>query len=63
MKFRKIASAQQLLRSLAEKSAGVMLPLAVGATAVGGYHTIRKGLQKGREYKQGFEPGHIPQEH
>lgn len=52
----KVALARRLLRALGEKRAGVMLPLAAGATLVGGAHVLGKGLQKGREYKAGFNP-------
>lgn len=54
--FIKIAIAQQLLRNLHLKQAGLMLPIAAGAALVGGAHTITKGLKKGREYKAGFQP-------
>ncbi len=59
MKFVKIASAQELLR----KMAGYKLPLLAGAAVVGGAHALNKGLRKGQEYKAGFTPGFIPQEH
>lgn len=58
----KVAVAQALLRRLHEKQAGIVAPLVVGGAAVLGAHTVGKGLQKGREYKAGFQPGHIPQE-
>lgn len=59
MKFLKIARAQEILRKLA----GYKLPIAIGAAAVGGAHVIGRGLKKGHEYKAGFTPGNIPQEH
>lgn len=58
MKFNKIAMAQDLLRRLVEKQAGMMMPLVAGAALVGGAHVLHKGLQKGREYKAGFQPGY-----
>ena len=58
-KFAKHAAAQQLLR----KMAGYKLPLLAGAGLVAGAATIASGLKKGREYKAGFTPGYIPQEH
>ncbi len=63
MKFTKIAAAQELLRQLHLKQAGLKLPLAAGAALVGGAHVLNKGIHKGRDYKAGFEPGFIPQEH
>lgn len=63
MKFAKIAAAQALLRRLHEKQAGIMLPLAAGAALVGGAHLLGKGINKGKEYKAGFRPDYIPQEH
>lgn len=59
MKFAKIALAQELLR----KMAGYKLPLLAGAALLGGAHVVGKGLKKGQEYKAGFTPGNIPQEH
>lgn len=56
----KQASAHELLRKLYEKRAGMLLPLATGAALVGGAHVVRKGLEKGREYKAGFQPGYMP---
>lgn len=53
----KVALARQLLRALTEKRAGIMLPVAAGATLVGGAHILGKGMQKAKEYKAGFEPG------
>lgn len=53
----KHAFARRVLRALAEKKAGIMLPLAAGAALVGGAHVVGKGLQKSREYKAGFQPG------
>lgn len=61
--FNKIASAHELLRRLHEKRAGILLPVAAGAALVGGAHTLRKGLEKGREYKAGFQPGYMPGSH
>lgn len=63
MKFGKIAAAQELLRRLHDKQAGIMLPLAAGAALVGGAHVLGKGIHKGREYKAGFSPYYTPQEH
>jgi hypothetical protein len=62
MKFNKIASAQQILRQLHEKQAGYKLPLLAGAALIGGAHVLNKSVQKGQEYKAGFQPGYIPQE-
>lgn len=58
MNYAKVAAAQQLLRKLA----GYKLPLLVGGALVAGAHTLNSGLQKGREYKAGFQPGYNPQE-
>lgn len=54
--FIKIAAAQELLRSLHLKQAGIALPLVAGAAIVGGAHTISSGIKKSREYKAGFQP-------
>ncbi len=59
MKYEKIAAAQLLLRKLA----GYKVPLLVGAGLLAGAHTLHSGLQKGKEYKAGFQPGYMPQEH
>ena len=54
----KVALARRILLKLAaKKQAGIMLPLAVGAAAVGGAHMLGKGIQKGKEYQAGFQPG------
>lgn len=53
----KIALAKKILRALAEKRAGIKLPLLAGAAAVGGAHVLSKGVQKAREYHAGFQPG------
>lgn len=58
--FNKIASAQYLLRRLQEKQAGLATPILAGAALVGGAHMLHKGLEKGREYKAGFQPGYTP---
>jgi hypothetical protein len=58
--FHKIASAQELLRKLQEKQAGIPLPVVAGAALLGGAHIMKKGLEKGHEYKAGFQPGYIP---
>ena len=56
--FSKLAYSQKVLRALAqEKKAGVMLPIAAGAAAIGTAHAVKKSLHKGREYKAGFTPG------
>lgn len=53
----KIALARRLLQKLAEKRAGLMLPVMAGAALAGGAHVLGKGVQKSREYKAGFQPG------
>jgi hypothetical protein len=53
----KIALAKRLLQKLAEKRAGIMLPVAAGAALAGGAHILGKGLKKSHEYKAGFQPG------
>ena len=53
----KLSFARMVIRKLAEKRAGLALPFAVGAAAVGGAHMLSKGVQKSKEYKAGFQPG------
>jgi hypothetical protein len=53
----KQALARKLLHKLAEKKAGIMLPLAAGAALVGGAHILGKGAKKSRENMAGFQPG------
>lgn len=58
--FKKLAYSQRVLRALAggtEKQAGIMLPLAIGAGVIGGAALLKKGLNKGKEFKAGFQPG------
>lgn len=53
----KISLARNILRTIAEKRAGAMLPLIAGAGLVGGAHILQKGLHKAHQNNEGFKPG------
>lgn len=53
--FHKIAIGQGILRTLSKPK--YVLPALGAAGVMAGAHTIASGLQKGREYKAGFDPG------
>jgi hypothetical protein len=55
--FSKLAFAQRVLRAMAEKNAGWKVPLLIGAGLAAGYHGVKKGLRKGREYYAEMQPG------
>lgn len=58
--FSKLAYSQKVLRALVEseeKNAGVQGALVTGALLTAGAQTARKGIQKAKEYKAGFQPG------
>lgn len=59
----KISTAQNILRSLHEKQAGVMLPVAAGAGLLAAAHGTRKALDKSKEYHAGFNPNFVPGVH
>lgn len=58
----KLAASYALLRKMCEKQAGIGVPLALGAGAVAGIHTLGKGIHKAKEYKAGFQPGGVTNE-
>ena len=55
--LRKIAYANRILRALAEKQAGIMTPVLLGAGMAAGAHALGKGMKKAKQYQAGFAPG------
>ena len=55
--FKKLAYAHRVLRALAEKNAGIKVPLLIGAGLATGYHGIEQGIRKGKKYYAEMLPG------
>ena len=52
----KLAFAQNVLRCLAEKRAGIILPIAAGMGIMGTAHLANKSVEKAKHINGGFYP-------